>query len=129
MSIKRWWEDASQNKELQIGGSNLFIITTETHSRCKKFNCSQHTLNIYFLWYRKVIWWCPMKFRDYWFNFTKNFSIIIAKMPTGGAGFKTKNQNSYIKQQGYFDDSVHTICVENTLVIQTHYFFINKQSK
>ncbi len=56
-------------------------------------------------------------------------AIIIAKMPSGGAGFKTKNQNRYKKQQDYFDDSVHTICVENTLVIQTHYFFINKQSK
>ena len=46
MSIKRWWKDKTSKP--QIGRSNLFNMTTETTSRCKKFNCPQHTYNIRF---------------------------------------------------------------------------------
>ncbi len=176
MSIKRWWEDVSHNRELQIGGSNLFTITTETKSRCKKFNCSQHTFNISFndieksfgdaqneiqrLFtelhdkflnlmgpkdYIRIVFFHNEFDRPVGYPFmNKNqlettdlqstfenviqsykqvqinednsltAAIIIAKMPSGGAGSKTKNQNKHKKQQDYFDDSVHTISVENT---------------
>ncbi len=41
-------------------------------------------------------------------------SIIIAKMPSGSGGTKTKNQNNHKNQQAFFDQSKHTITVQNT---------------
>jgi len=41
-------------------------------------------------------------------------SIIIAKMPIGSGGTKTKNQNNHKNQQAFFDQSKHTITVQNT---------------
>ncbi len=45
---------------------------------------------------------------------TLTASIIIAKMPNGSGGTKTKIQSNYKNQQAFFDDSKHTIIVQNT---------------
>ncbi len=51
---------------------------------------------------------------------TLTASIIIAKMPNGSGGTKTKIQSNYKNQQAFFDDSKHTIIVQNT-ALQWHY--------